>query len=125
MRLLFDTAAEELRTWLAKEVHVPYPPPKMVVRTLRANSNDVVIDVEKRYRTPEFDRFVLKYRRDAPGNRHEDGVNLRERKAPTTITATAGTLDRTRIECTFTSREDAYIWLCQVVNAPGVCNWWA
>ena len=125
MKLLFDTATEELRTWLAEELHVQYPPPKMIVRTLRADSNDVVIDVVKRYRTPEFDRFVLKYCRDAPGNRHEDGVNLRERKAPTTITATAGTLDRTRVEVTFTSRADAYIWLCQVVNAPGVCNWWA
>ena len=59
MKLLFDTAAEELRAWLANELHVQYPPPKMIVRTLRADSNYVVIDVVKRYGTPEFDRFVL------------------------------------------------------------------
>jgi hypothetical protein len=122
MKLLFDAATEELRTWLAAELHAQHPPPKLNVRTLRADSNDVVIDVSKRHSTPEVDRFVLKYCHDTPGNRHADGVNLRERKAPTTITATAGTLNRTRVERTFASREAAHRWLCQVVNAPGACN---
>ena len=122
MKLLFDAATEELRTWLAIELHAQHPPPKLNVRTLRADSNDVVIDVSKRHSTPEVDRFVLKYCHDTPGNRHADGVNLRERKAPTTITATAGTLNRTRVERTFASREDAHRWLYQVVNAPGACD---
>jgi len=83
----------------------------MVVRHLRQNSNDITIDLLAHHRTSEIDRFILAYCCDAEGNRAHDGVNLRERSSPRTITAIAGTLNRARDVQKFASHSDALAWM--------------
>ena len=115
MMMLFDEASEDLHGWMSRELHVNRP--KMIVRYLLEECNDIVIDLVRRYHTRDIDRFVLTYRADSPGNCPLDGVNLSVRALPRTITATAGTLDYPRVKHTFTSREDVHTWMCEVVNA--------
>jgi len=123
MRLLFDTATEELHAYLAEQLHNTSSP-TMVVRHLRQGSNDITIDLLAHHRTPEIDRFVLAYCCDAEGNRAHDGVNLRERSSPRTITAIAGTLGRARDVQKFASHNDALAWMRSVTPEPcDSCGW--
>jgi len=122
MRLLFDTATEELHAYLAEHLHTSNP--TMVVRHLRQNSNDITIDLLAHHRTSEIDRFILAYCCDAEGNRAHDGVNLRERSSPRTITAIAGTLGRARDVQKFASHSDALAWMRCVTPEPcDSCGW--
>ena len=109
MRLLFDTATEELHAYLAEHLHTSNP--SMIVRHLRQGSNDITIDLLAHHRTADIDRFILAYCCDAEGNRAHDGVNLRERSSPRTITAIAGTLNRARDVQKFASHSDALAWM--------------
>ena len=119
MKLLFDIATEELHAYLSEQLHTSNS--TMVVRHLRQTSNDITIDLLADHRTAEIDRFVLAYRYDAEGNREYDGVNLRERLSPRTITAIAGTLGRVRDVQKFASHSDALAWIRSASPAP--CNW--
>lgn len=65
------------------------------VRTRLADGDVIVVDVAKEKRTPEIDRFLLTCR----GNQRS------------VITATAGTLGRTRHTQTFASHRDARAWM--------------
>jgi len=116
MRLLFDAATEELHAYLAEQLHTSNP--TMVVRHLRQGSNDITIDLLAHHRTAEIDRFVLAYCCNAEGNRAHDGVNLRERSSPRTITAIAGTLARARDVQKFASHSAALAWMRSASHAP-------
>lgn len=65
------------------------------VRTRLDRGDVIVVDVAKQFCTPEIDRFTLAY----PGNQRS------------VITATAGTLGRTRHTQTFKSQRDARAWM--------------
>lgn len=117
MKMLFDLATEELHAYLCRWLHTS-DGLDMIVRCLRPDSNEIIVDLGSQRHTPEIDRFVLAFRPLAKGNCDADGVNLRQRKIPTIITATAGTLTTNKHEATFNSPEKLWLWMRTTTGGP-------
>ena len=119
MKMLFDLATEELHAYLSSWLHIS-DGLEMVVRRLRQDSNQIIVDLVAPRRTAEIDRFVLAFLPYEEGNSDADGVNLRQRKMPITITARAGTLTTNESEETFNSPEKLWLWMRTTTGGP--CN---
>lgn len=109
MRLLFDAATDELHAQLSSWAHGARPQ-RFIVRRLLPESNTITMDLVGA-RPAGIDRFVVAFGPREDGNCETDGVNLRHRRLPTAITATAGTLTTTRLKKTLHTPEALKRWV--------------
>lgn len=117
MKMLFDLATEELHKHLCNWLHTS-DGLAIIVRRLRQDSNEIIVDLVAPRRTAEIDRFVLTFLPYVKGNCDADGVNIQQRKIPTIITAIAGTLTTNKHEATFNSPEKLWLWMCTTTGGP-------
>ena len=118
MKLLFDAAADELHTHLSEWAHCEKPQ-RFIVRRLRSGSNTITVDIV-RPQPVGVDRLVLTFAPHEAGNCDADGVNLQQRKLPTTISAVAGTLTTTQRQTTVGTLRRLQCWMREVAQ---VCNY--
>jgi len=109
MRLLFDAATDDLHAQLSSWAHGARPQ-RFIVRRLLPESNTITMDLVGA-RPADIDRFVVAFRPHEDGNCDADGVNLLQRRLPTAITATAGTLTTTRLKKTLHTPEALQRWV--------------
>tara|TARA_B100000767_G_C19673631_1_gene496362 strand:- start:435 stop:815 length:381 start_codon:yes stop_codon:yes gene_type:complete len=117
MKMLFDLATEELHGHLSSWLHAG-DGLDMIVRRLRQDSNQIIVDLVAPRSTAEIDRFVLTFLPHVNGNCDADGVNIQQRKIPTIITAIAGTLTTNKHEATFNSPEKLRLWMRTTAGGP-------
>ena len=117
MRFLFDVATDTLHDQISDWAHSALHP-SVVVRRLLPGNNTITVDIIKPHPLT-IDRFVVSFGLHTEGNRATDSVNLLERKLPTAITVTAGTLNTIDREVIFYTHEALWIWMLSIAR---VCN---